>query len=300
LSDEVITLLATLARRGRGILYVAAEPVDAQNLARLARVLGDDLKMPVEFAPPAPDRPRRDLFLLDWRRDQPPFDQLGDTMTAVAGNLRFNRGLDSRRSPGGLADDVLAEFSDRSAALVVTPCGAGTLAVLNMDLTASNLRASAVFVPLVEELCGRLLAVSDSADAAPCGVPMAVFLPSESGPAQGLKIEGPTGVEGNVGDLSDESTGTLWRADGLESTGVYQVKRGDSTVFAIAAAAPATESDLQSIDPATLTTRLAAGRNVGYQTAGNAPSKDQAWAWLLVGCAACLIVEVGLLKLFRT
>jgi hypothetical protein len=300
LSDEVINLLATLARRGRGILYVAAEPVDAENLARFERVLGEDLKMPVEFMPPPQNQPRRDLFLLDWRRDQAPFDQLGDTMAAVAGNLRFNRGLSSQRSSGGLEDDVLAEYSDRSAALVVTPCGAGTLAVLNADLTASNLRASAVFVPLVEELCGRLLAATDSADAMPCGEPMAVYLPAECGTAQGLKIEGPPGSEDNLGRLTDESTGTLWQADAAGSTGVYQIKRQDNTVFAIATAPPATQSDLQSIDPATLTMRLAAGRRVGYQTADDLPTKDQMWAWLLVGCAACLIAEVGLLKLFRT
>jgi hypothetical protein len=197
-------------------------------------------------------------------------------------------------------DDILAEYSDRSAALVVTPCGAGTLAVLNTDLTASNLRASPVFVPLVEELCGRLLAVTNSADATPCGEPLAVYLPADSGTAQGLKIEGPPASEQNIGALSDESTGTLWRADAVGSAGVYQVKRGDNTVFAIAAAAPATESDLQSIDPATLTTRLAAGRRVAYQTADDLPTKDQAWAWLLVGCTACLICEIGLLKLFRT
>ena len=193
LSDEAIDLLATLARRGRSILYVAAEPVDAENLARFERVLAEDLKMPVEFTPPEVNQPRRDLFLLDWRHDQSPFDQLGDAMAAVAGNLRFDRGLSSHRSVGGLQDDVLAEYSDRSAALVVTPCGAGTLAVLNVDLTASNLRASAVFVPLVEELCGRLLAVTDSADANSCGEPLAVYLPPECGTAQGLKIEGPPG-----------------------------------------------------------------------------------------------------------
>ena len=300
LSDDAISLLSTLARRGKGIFYVAAEPVDAQNLSRLQQALGDDLKMPVEFAPPPTDKPRHDLFLLDWRHDQPPFDQLADTMDAVAGNLRFSRGLTSRRIPGGLIDDVLAEYSDRSAALVVTACGAGNLAVLNADLSASNLRSSPLFVPLVEELCGRLLAVSNSTDAVACGQPLAVYLPPECGASAGLKIIAPSGKPDSASALSDESTGTLWHADAIGAAGVYQIKRGDDTVFAIAAAAPASESDLQSIDPATLTTRLAAGRHVGYHSASDLPDKDDAWAWLLVGCAVCLILEVGLLKLFRT
>ncbi len=280
-------------------MYVAAEPVDAENLARFERVLGQDLKMPVEFTPAPADQPRRDLFLLDWRRDQPPFDQLGDTMAAVAGNLRFNRGLSSHGSRGGLVDDILAEYSDRSAALVVTPCGAGTLAVLNTDLTASNLRIPGLRPPggrTVRQAFGsnQLCRRHPMRRAAGC------LSPGRFRNGPGTEDRRPTGKRAKHRRLSDESTGTLWRADAVGSAGVYQVKRGDNTVFAIAAAAPATESDLQSIDPATLTTRLAAGRRVAYQTADDLPTKDQAWAWLLVGCTACLICEIGLLKLFRT
>jgi hypothetical protein len=300
LSDDAINLLSTLARRGKGILYVAAEPADAENLARFQRAAGDDLKMPVEFTPPLVGQPRHDLFLLDWQHDQAPFDQLGDAMAAIAGNLRFDRGLSSHPLPGGLTDDVLAHFSDGSAALVVTACGAGNLAVLNADLAASNLRSSALFVPLIEELCGRLLTENSSTDAQACGEPLAVYLPPECGAARGLKIVPPQAGDENAGDITDDSTGTLWRADGLSDAGVYQIKRGDDTVFALPAAAPPLESDLQSIDPKTLTMRLAAGRRIEYRAADDAPSRDEVWAWLLVACAACLIFEIGVLKLLRT
>jgi len=301
LSDQAINLLATLVRRGHGLMYVAAEPVDAQNLARFALAAGEDLKMPVEFVPTEPSQPRHDLFLLEWKRDQTPFDQLGDLMDAQAGELRFNRGLNSRTLAGGLTDDVLASFSDRSAALVVTPCGAGNIAVLNADLTASNLPASPLFVPVVEELAGRLLAVSDSQDAMPCGEPLAQYLPADCGAASGLTISAPADSDADAGGaLSDESTGVLWHADAAGDPGVYSIKRAGNTVFALASAAPASQSDLQTLDPSTLTTRLAAGRRVSYEIAGNLPPKDQAWAWLLVGCAACMVAEVGILKLFRT
>jgi len=302
LSDETIQFLGTLVRRGHGMFYVAADPVDAENLARLARMAGEDLKMPVEFVPPPAAQPRHDLFLRDWKRDQAPFDQLGDLMPAVAGELRFDRGLGSHPLESGLADDVLASYSDGSAALVVTPCGAGTIAVLNADLTASNLPASPLFVPLVEELCGRLLAVHDSADAVLCGESMAQYLPAECGTSQGLKTTGPSTERdaAGAGTLSDESSGVLWHADAMGGPGVYEVKRGDQTVFAMASAAPASQSDLNTIDPSTLTTRLAAGRRVGYEAASDAPPKDDVWTWLLVGCAICLVSEVGVLKLFRT
>ena len=36
------------------------------------------------------------------------------------------------------------------------------------------------------------------------------------------------------------------------------------------------------------------------QSAGGQAPKDTTWAWVLVACAACMIVELGLLKAFKT
>ena len=52
LSADQVNLLAGLLRRGRGILYVAAEASDAVNLKAIAGAAGADLKMPVEFMQP--------------------------------------------------------------------------------------------------------------------------------------------------------------------------------------------------------------------------------------------------------
>jgi hypothetical protein len=49
-----------------------------------------------------------------------------------------------------------------------------------------------------------------------------------------------------------------------------------------------------------LKTKLAAGHEIYFQSAGDQPSRDQLWAWILAGCAACMIVELGVLKAFRT
>src|SRR5256885_568479 len=78
--------------------------------------------------------------------------------------LRFGGGLNSRRLEGGLADDILASYSNRSAGLVVTACGGGTLAVFNADLNVSNLPKSPAFVPLLAELTNRMLGGGHSAD----------------------------------------------------------------------------------------------------------------------------------------
>ncbi len=56
LTDETVKLLAALLHRGRPILYVAGELIDATNLKRLGEAAGSGLQMPVEFTPPPPAR----------------------------------------------------------------------------------------------------------------------------------------------------------------------------------------------------------------------------------------------------
>ena len=62
LSEETGRLLAGLMRRGRPIVYVASELIDATNLKNLAELAGSGLQMPIEFAPPPSGQIRRDLF----------------------------------------------------------------------------------------------------------------------------------------------------------------------------------------------------------------------------------------------
>jgi hypothetical protein len=104
-----------------------------------------------------------------------------------------------------------------------------------------------------------------------------------------------------LGVLTDESNFVLWRWEAAGPPGVYSVKRDAATVFALTTAVPAVESDLESIDPSLLTTRLAGGRTVSFQSATNeSQTKDSAWSWFLVACAVCMIAEFLVLKLFRT
>jgi len=300
LPQEQIVLLAGLLRRGRGVFYVAAEPADATNLKALADAAGADLKMPVEFQPPPVGKERRDLFLAEVKRDQPPFDEFGETLPAVIGKLRFNGGLASRRLETGLIDEVLATYSDRSACLVVTSCGAGALAVLNADLTTSSLPGSTLFVPLVGETIGRLLSQHHE-QAIQCGEPMTAYLPTDAGAVAGLELVGENPSTEEIGSLIEEGGSVLWRCPQAPPPGVYRVKRGDATVFAIASAIPAQESDLATLDPALFTTRLSGGRAVNYQaSADSQDQKDDAWALILVWCSACVLGELVVLKAFRT
>jgi hypothetical protein len=297
LSQPAVNLLAGLMRRGRPVLYVAAERVDATNLKMLEEAAGAEMKLPVEFLPPAAGQSRRGLFLAEIRKGEAPFSIFGDSVSAAVGTLRFAGGLASRKSDRGLADDVLASFSDRSAAIVVTNCGAGALGVLNADLAESTLPSSSAFVPLMGELVGRLMGARADRTGVNSGEPMAAYLPAEVGGAAGLSLDPAE----NTGQLADDNSLVTWRWNSAGAPGVYRVKRGGATVFAVASGVAREESDLRGID-ASLVNRLAGGREVHFDAnaSGGEDQKDRAWTWALVACAGCMIVEIAVLRIFGT
>lgn len=298
LSGEACKLLASVVRRGRALLYVAAEPIDASNLALLAQAAGSDLNLPVQFVPPTSGAPRQGLFIASTRKHEI-FDAFGENVGAALAPLRFAGGLDSRRLETGLADDVLATYSDRSACLAITVCGAGRLAVLNADLGQSNLAVSPLFVPLLGEVVARLVSHNGGVESAACGELAVTFLPPEQTTSAGLTITGPAGV--STGALADESGLVAWRWDEAGPPGIYQVKRGENTVFALASGVSPVESDLASIEPSVLTDRLAGGRTVRFTAAGDDQTPPEtAWSWIVAACIGCMLLEVATLKLFRT
>jgi hypothetical protein len=329
LSDETVKLLAALLHRGRPILYVAAELVDATNLKRLAAVAGSGLQMPVEFTPPL-GQVRRDLFLTSMRHDSPAFAVFGDGLTATMGRLRFAGGLSSRRLETGVDADVLAGYNDGSAGIVLCSCDAGALAVINADLAASNLPKTPAFVPLLSELIEQMLDRGRGTDATLCGEPLVAPLPSEAGMAAGLRIRGPgdcpnfRGSEngtvpfdgsaandrrqespptnaGGYGELVDEAAGAVWHWTNPGPPGVYRVERDGATVFALAANIPAEESQLEVLPAEVLTGRLAAGHAAAYHGAvDQSQQHDDFWKWFAVACVACILGEMSTLLIFRT
>lgn len=298
LSSECTTMLAGLLRYGRPVLYVTAEEADATNLKMLTDAA--ELQLPVDFLPPAKDRRRRDLLLADIRRDQSPFSIFGDGVLAAIEPLRFSGGLPTWRPKTGLTDDILASFNDKSACLVATTCGQGCLAVLNVDLEASNLVRSPAFVPLLAELAGRMYGQQAVGRPVPCGEPMSVYLPVEAGLPAGLQMVGPEGAS-EMGGLTEDGMGVLWRWQEPGQPGTYEIRRGAAAVYAVAAAIPAEESDLRPVPADVLTQRLVGGREVHYHgVTGQQQDHKEAWPWLMVACAACLLAEMLALRAFRT
>lgn len=302
LSEEQVGVVAGLMRRGRPVVYVAAEPIDATNLKRLSAIAGAGLQMPVEFLPPPSGQTRKDLFLASVRKDDPPFSVFGDHLAAVTRQLRFAGGLSSRRVEGGLADDLLASYGDGTASVVLTASDAGALAVLNADLSASRLPKTPAFVPILQELIGRML--DRGADrSAVCGEPLVAQLPGEIETTQGLRIVGPAASEtaDACGELTDERSGVVWQWSNPTPPGVYQVQRGDATVFALPVGLAAEESELEPISPEVLRERLAGGRKVHFRAAaGEEDQRDDAWTWFLTACVVAMLAEITAMLGFRT
>lgn len=300
LPNKTVEALASYVRRGRSILYAAAETADAANLKLLTEAIGKDLHMPVEFMPPAAGRPRRDLKLANVRRDAPAFGLFGDTLSAAVAPLRFAGGLDTRAIEGGLADDVWASYGNGSAFLAVVRQGEAFLAVINADLAASNLPASPVFVPLIQELSASLLGSKNGGHELPCGEPASVTLPVEIATHADLRVVPPAGA-GEPGALATESGGVAYRSPALGGPGVFQIKRGETTCLAFASAIPAAESDLRCLDVASIKKDFASAGKIDVRSATDEEdARDSLWVWLAVACIGCLLLELVALKVLRT
>ncbi|MFY7876395.1 MAG: hypothetical protein ACOVQM_13170, partial [Pirellula sp.] len=139
LEEEALQMLASQMRRGKGLLYITSEMVDATNLQQFADLLGNDFQPPVEMIPPVENAARKDLFVRKVQSRDGPFSVLGTNNAApLLKAVRFQGGLATRASANGMSDQILAELSDTSALMYLSSVGSGQLAVLNADLMRSN------------------------------------------------------------------------------------------------------------------------------------------------------------------
>lgn len=299
LTDEQIQWLAGLLRRGRGILYVACEPADAVNLKRLAQTAGTDLHMPVEFGPAPSGSSAVPVFWSQYNKEYPAFKSFGDSMQRASSELRFASHLVSRRLENGVDSDVIVSYNDLSAALIRTTCGAGMLAVLNADLSASNLPSSPLFVAVVTEAATKLVQQRRSPDL-DSGEPAAAWLPMDQAQILGLKVRGPADAEDEAGLFVQDGQQIAWRCSAIPRPGIYQIARNQEVVFAAAAGLPAEESDLATLDGQVLTKRLAVGRSAEFRHAQQQQEQREWWPWVLAACVILMTAEWGVLRVFKS
>ncbi len=301
LDDEVLRRLVAAMQRGKPLVYVACEATDAANLKRMAQFAGADLRLPVDFVPPSVRTSRQSRSLAQYRVDLPPFSVFGSSAAAALDPLRFAQALDTPALAGGLRDDVLARYDDNTAAVVWTTCGAGALVVLNVDLAASNLPQSPAFVPLVGEVVDHLLSGRDVPRALPCGEPVVIELPAELGAAANLRLRSTREDSPDTGELLEEPTGVVWRWPAAGPPGVYEVIREGKAVMAVATGVPAEECDLRPLEEGELREQAVGGRII-HDRAWTArdQQRDVLWTWFGVACVVCMLVELMLLRAFKT
>ncbi len=304
LSSDTISVLKAMLQRGRGVLYVAADQLDAANLNDLVASLGSSARMPVTYIPQASDRGGVRRFLANVNRRTSPFSVFGDELSAAIGSLEFKGGLVTRETTEGLADDIRATLNDQSAFLSVTAAGRGRLAVMNVDLERSSLARTPVLVPLLGELVSRdLVSTGDARTEFLCGEPLTLQLGIGEEALADLTINGPQEKlsEAAAGTFTAVPAGVVWNVAAAGPPGVYEVKRNDQIVDVAVTAIPDEESDLRSLTEDVFVGRLSGGRQLQFSAGigGDQQTQDVTWVWLAAACVGCLLAELLTLKLFR-
>ena len=307
LQQNQIKAIASLMRRGRGVLYVASELVDATNLKLLYDELGGDLRAPVKLRPSQRGVKRNSLTVASVKDKLRPFNVFGDSLTAVLADLRISGGLTTQRVPDSLDDDIRATLDDQSVLLFTTPAGSGKLCVLNADLNQSNWPRHSTFVPVLNELVEDLLRSGGRSENSFCGEPLTRLLPpaitsgadlmvsSESDPASTTDSVASTGVFQQSGE------GVLWNWRRPEGPTIHNINQANQTVYALATHIAPEESDLRTLDANVLTERLSGGRQVDFhRIAEQKKEDDKSWIWFAVAAVVAMVGEVFVLKGFRT
>ncbi len=305
LSRTAITVLTAMLQRGRSLLYVAGDQLDAANLSDLTASLGSSVRLPVEFLPRPPGRRGTVRHLVEVNRRQSPFSVFGDELSAAVGSLEFSGGLITRGTQAGLKDDVRASLDDQSALLVVSSTGRGRLAIINADLERSSLARTPVLVPLLGELITQDLATQgDAQSSVESGESFTLQLPVGEEHLDTLSVSGPEGEvsDQHAGTLAASPGGIVWDVLHSGPAGVYSVEQSGETVAAVVASIPDEESDLRSLSAEVFEGRLSGGRSLQYAegTAAAAQEQDTLWVWLAAACVGCVLLELLTLKAFRT
>lgn len=304
MSDDLLTVLTAMLQRGKSLLYIASDQLDANNLHDLTAALGSSVSMPVEYLPRPNSRAGVRRFLTNVERRSTPFVVFGDELASAIKSLEFVGGLISRSTGEGLADDVRATLSDESAFLCITSTGRGKLAIMNVDLERSNLARTPVMVPLLGELISQNLSVFNPEQSHfRCGESFTVRLDVGEENLEDLSVHGADGTasESEAGVFSAVPGGVVWAVSEAGGPSVYQAKLGERTVGAAVTCIPTEESDLRTLPAEVFEKRLSGGRKLrfGSGTSFNEDSQDTFWVWMAAACMLCIFAELTTLKLFR-
>ncbi|MCG8651526.1 MAG: hypothetical protein MI861_16915, partial [Pirellulales bacterium] len=302
--DSVAPRVASWLRRGKAVLYVARGPADANNLRVLRETLGREMQPPVELVASLESDRRRDLRVEEFDQLNAPFDAFGDSLLRTAASWRIGGGSPTRSLDNATIDSIAAILSDRSVLLYFTDVGAGQLAVLNADLSASNLVFQAGFVPMLVETIGRLTDSGGALLSTPSGQALVRDLPADVGAETLSIVRSAADPEQatEAGRIQTQDSLLVWNWPATTSPDVYRVvDQTGRTLWAEAVRSDPSEQDLRSLSQQVLQQRLAGGRELSYQTGGQAPEQtDTLWVWAALAMLGCLVAETSTLLWFKS
>ncbi len=302
--DTVAPRVASWLRRGQSVLYIARGPADANNLKSLQENLGSEMQPPVELIASMESDKRRDLKVEDFDRESAPFDAFGETLTVAAKHWRVGGGCPTRTLDDAIVDAVTATLSDRSTLLYFTDVGAGKLAVLNADLSASNIAYQAGFIPMLVETVGRLTDSGGAVGGTSSGQPIVRDLPAGIASPDDVAVSRTTGSEDDppAGKIQSHDGTLVWNWTAATAPGVYRVKDNkNQTLWAEAVRSDPSEQDLRALSQEVLQQRLSGGRKLDYETTAQSASQtDSLWVWAALAMLGCVIGELATLVWFKS
>ncbi|TWT94415.1 hypothetical protein Pla52n_52360 [Stieleria varia] len=301
----VVKRAVTWLKRGKSMLYVARGPSDANNLQAMKQELGSDMQPPVELIASLESGRRKDLKIQEMDSQSEPFRAFGDSLKVTTASWRFAGGLPTRTLADANVDSISATLSDRSALLYFTQVGAGQLAVLNADLSKSNVAFQAGFVPLLVETINRLSDVGGNAAGTVAGNPIVRALPSDAGTLDEIVINADGYAQDEMpqaGRILNQDGMLVWSWPTTDQTGVYRVTdASDRTLWAEAVRSDPAEQDLRTISEDVLSSRLSGGRVLEFDAAGGDTTQgDSLWVWAALAMLGCVVTELGTLIFFRS
>ena len=303
IESQYVQQIGERVRRGKGLLFVVSGQVDGANLAQFANVFGKGFQPPVAFNVGVE---RKNLFIRTLNPRQAPFQIFGEEAYSATQTVRISGGLSTTIEAEGLRDQIQAELSDSSALLYLTTCDAGQVAVLNCDLDQSNWCVEPSFLPVVSETLQVLLAGNTKSNDVSAGVPLVRTITGSVQPNSKLQVR-----QGDDESATPEATGTwewsvgqqamVWSWNDPAGPGLYEaVSENQETVSIVATAAPASESELRSLDASLLQNRIAKGRTIAVSSVDTEEAtEDSWWNWLIIACVLGLASEIAALRWFR-
>lgn len=304
--ESVAPRVAAWLRRGRAVLYVARGPADANNLRSLQEALGTEMQPAVELIASLDSDRRRDLRVKEFDRENRPFSEFGDSLASTASGWRIGGGSPTRSIDGAAIDSVAATLSDRSALLFFTDVGAGRLAVLNADLSASNLAFEAGFVPMLVETVARLTDNGGAVSGTRSGQAVVRDLPTDVSDPERITViatTNPDSDEAVIGKIQSEDGTLVWNWPVATDPGIYRVADSDDrTLWAEAVRSDPAEQDLRSLSQEVLQQRLAGGRRLDYENSArsSAGQVDSLWVYATLAMLGCILGELTTLIWFRS